>query len=288
MITTASPHGLVVGDVVTLPTLTGGAGLTASATQHYFVATVPSATTLTLSTGATKAGVSFTTDITGGTIKKVDVLKNGVVQRSFYIEKKFADLTKFLGYRGCTPDSMKLVFESKKNVTIEFGFKGARGGSTDASVATTTDAAGTAPIIKAGVSVGNIFINGAATSEAIKKIELDIALNAMEVDKVDSLYTGQHGYGELRVSAQLLVYLQSLELHDAMRANTPVSIEWTAGSVSGSTAGLYLFKIPSIVLKSSNPQASGKNTKVMSTIAGTAVYDSTNACALRVNRINGA
>lgn len=70
---TATAHGLVVGDTVTLPTLTGGTGATASATTRYFVATVPTANTFTL---VTEAGVAFTTssDITAGTLAKTENL----------------------------------------------------------------------------------------------------------------------------------------------------------------------------------------------------------------------
>lgn len=57
--TSASPHGLRVGDTVSISNLTGGTGATAGT---YTVATVPSATTFTLT------GVAYSTDITAGTL----------------------------------------------------------------------------------------------------------------------------------------------------------------------------------------------------------------------------
>lgn len=64
IITSATAHGLVVGDTVQFTTLNGGAGLTA-ATQ-YFVVAVP--TTTTFQVGATRGGsvIDFTTAITTG------------------------------------------------------------------------------------------------------------------------------------------------------------------------------------------------------------------------------
>jgi hypothetical protein len=59
VITTAVTHNLAVGDYVYVDGLTGGSGLTAGT---YTVATVPTATTLTLT------GVDFTTDISAGTL----------------------------------------------------------------------------------------------------------------------------------------------------------------------------------------------------------------------------
>lgn len=68
VITTATPHGMAVGDRVIFPTLTGGTGLTA-ATVEYFVATVPSTTTFTVSATLGGADADFTTAITAGTVR---------------------------------------------------------------------------------------------------------------------------------------------------------------------------------------------------------------------------
>jgi hypothetical protein len=65
----AVAHGLVVGDRVTFPTLTGGTGLTA-ATQVYYVKAVPSASTLTVSLTSGGAVVDITVDASAGTIAK--------------------------------------------------------------------------------------------------------------------------------------------------------------------------------------------------------------------------
>lgn len=66
--TTGSAHGYVVGDPVWFSGLTGGTGLTAN--QVYYVATVPSSTTFTVS--ATLGGSTFdhTTNITAGTVQR--------------------------------------------------------------------------------------------------------------------------------------------------------------------------------------------------------------------------
>ncbi len=66
--TTGSSHGYSVGDPVWFSGLTGGAGLTANTV--YYVASVPSATTFTVS--ATLGGASFdhTSNITVGTVQR--------------------------------------------------------------------------------------------------------------------------------------------------------------------------------------------------------------------------
>lgn len=69
VITADAAHGQVVNDRVQIASLAGGTGM---ADGYFFVKTVPSTTTLTLA--ATRGGdtVDFTSNITGGTIKKAD------------------------------------------------------------------------------------------------------------------------------------------------------------------------------------------------------------------------
>lgn len=73
IVTTATAHGLIVGDRVTFPTLTGGTGLTA-ATVAYHVVSVPSTTTLTVSATAGGSAVDVTVDATAGTIRRLENL----------------------------------------------------------------------------------------------------------------------------------------------------------------------------------------------------------------------
>lgn len=63
----AALHGLVVGDRVQLAGLTGGTGIAAG---FFYVKTVPSTTTFTLSATLGGATSAFSTDITAGTIKR--------------------------------------------------------------------------------------------------------------------------------------------------------------------------------------------------------------------------
>lgn len=68
---TATAHGLAVGDRVRFPALSGGENLTAD-TGRYYVVSVPSANTLTVSATVGGSAVNFTTDITDGSIQKYE------------------------------------------------------------------------------------------------------------------------------------------------------------------------------------------------------------------------
>lgn len=88
---TAAAHGLQVGDKIEFISLTGGAGL--STTPTYYVAAVPSSTSLKVATTKANAlagtAVNFTTDITAGSIRKLTTLA-GV----FLYQGKYSALTR--------------------------------------------------------------------------------------------------------------------------------------------------------------------------------------------------
>lgn len=69
IIDTTTAHGYAVGDTVSFPSLTGGAGLTARA-KYYVIAANLGAQTFQVSATPGGAAVNFTTDITAGTVRK--------------------------------------------------------------------------------------------------------------------------------------------------------------------------------------------------------------------------
>ena len=69
IIDTTAAHGLVAGDTVTFPTLTGGTGLTAGA-KYYVIAANLGAQTFQVSTTPGGSAVNFSADITAGTARK--------------------------------------------------------------------------------------------------------------------------------------------------------------------------------------------------------------------------
>jgi hypothetical protein len=66
---TLASHGFAVGDRVYLTVTTGGSGVSSG---YYFVRTVPTANTFTLSTSIGGATAAFSTDMTGATIRRAE------------------------------------------------------------------------------------------------------------------------------------------------------------------------------------------------------------------------
>ena len=116
IITTSAAHGLAVGDRVIFPTLTGGSGLTA-ATVAYFVKTVPSTTTFTISATAGGSTQGFTTDITAGTVRKYEDVQ-GIAVLPSAILVAFVPVTPTDGVREKLVDYREVTDES--GLTLQY------------------------------------------------------------------------------------------------------------------------------------------------------------------------
>ena len=106
----AALHGLAVGDRVIFPTLTGGTGLTA-ATTEYFVKTVPSTTTFTVSATLGGAELNITADATAGTVRRYENIAGMAVMPSAILIG-FAPVPPTDAIRGDLFDYQELVDDS--------------------------------------------------------------------------------------------------------------------------------------------------------------------------------
>lgn len=135
---TATAHGLAVGDRIIFPTLTGGTGITA-ATVAYFVKTVPTANTFTISATAGGATLNFTADITAGTVRKYEDIQGIAVLPSAIlvafvpviptdgVREKLVDYREITDESGLTLQYKRLAYEDTDEeaqaIECHYGFE---------------------------------------------------------------------------------------------------------------------------------------------------------------------
>lgn len=121
LVTTPVAHGLVVGEEVKVASVATTTGIVANTT--YFVKTVPSSTTLTLSATNGGSTLALTTDGTGGALSQVetDVDVIGFLRRETYT-----------GVTGDIPKHANVVWKG----TLKYSLIKAANGATDLSAAT--------------------------------------------------------------------------------------------------------------------------------------------------------
>jgi len=211
-----------------------------------------------------------------------DILKNGLLEKSFTLEKKFADKTLFQTFRGMVLNNLSLAIASRAVVTGRMYFIGkdaitaAVTAGTGAQVAATTTNNMTASANVAGLKEGG----SAMTGVYLKSINLNIANNMRGKDAVGQQALVGVGQGQFSVTGTMEAYFDSWALYEKFKNGTATSLEFQL--VDG-TKG-YTFLLPNLKFSDAKVNAAGNNQDVMLPLSFQALYDSTEACMLKITR----
>lgn len=114
---TLADHGFAVGDRVLFPALTGGSGLTA-ATVPYYVKTVPTTSTFTVSTSVGGSTATFTTDVTDGSVRLYENIQ-GLALLPSAILAAFSPIPPTDGIRKFLVDYQEMV-DPETGLTLQY------------------------------------------------------------------------------------------------------------------------------------------------------------------------
>ena len=240
----------------------------------------PTSTILTFEgtpfTGATGAG---------GAAVKVNTfrLTNGVVDRSFSIEREHADITQFFNFRGMRANKLSLSFSSGSIATGSFDFMGkdvVRGAATSMG---TSAASQTFGIMNAVSGVGNIYENGTAlTGTSIKSLTLDVDNSLRVQDAIGVLGAAGIGSGTLTVSGTMEVYLADGTMYDKFVNNTASSLSWSVVDTAGNG---YVFTLPNVKYSDAKVTGGSLNSDAMLSMPFTALMDATTLKTIIIDRV---
>jgi hypothetical protein len=238
-----------------------------------FKVTAKTSTTLTV---ANTTGVSETNSVAVITQK---MTRNGVLLRSWLLEKRFLDISKFQYFPGMRVGGAQLQVQSKAQVTGSFTFLGAQGIPSATTIGNASSTAkSTDKVINASSNVGQLTENGVAMSAIVKAFSLTINSNLRSQDVIGSKFPGGIGAGSVAVEGQIEVYFQDIALmqKDYDHTQTSFSIRLTdpAGKV-------MIITLPALELSEGSPIAGGKDTDVMAAYKMNCHYDPTTACTIQ-------
>ena len=221
----------------------------------------------------------------GGAAVKINTfrLTNGVVDRSFSIEREHADITQFFNFRGMKANKLSLSFSSGSIATGSFDFMGkdvVRGAATSMG---TSAASQTFGIMNAVSGVGNIYENGTAlTGTSIKSLTLDVD-NALRVqDAIGVLGAAGIGSGTLSVSGTMEVYLADGTMYDKFVNNTASSLSWSAVDTAGNG---YVFTLPNVKYSDAKVTGGSLNSDAMLSMPFTALMDAATLKTIIIDRV---
>jgi hypothetical protein len=203
-----------------------------------------------------------------------NILKNGITQKSFTIEKTFEGgaTDQYHRFTGCVANELSLAIQAKQVVTGSFGFiaKGASTGQAIISGATYT-AANSNPVINAAVNFASLAMTG-VTSPELTAINLKITNNLRRQAVVGSIDARGIGTGRFEVTGEIMAYFTNASMYDLFLAGTASSLTFALG---GASTKKYLFELANIKFEKGEIVAGGNDQDVMAKMTFRALYDGT-------------
>jgi len=212
-----------------------------------------------------------------------NVLKNGVTQKSFTLEKTFETGTtdQFHRFAGSVVNGMSLSMATNAVVTGSFDFLSKGVTSAQAEVATSTyNAATSAAVINAASNFASLAITG-ATSPALTALDLNITNNLGQQSQLGSLDARGIRTGRFEVTGNLTAYFENAELYELFLAGTGADLTFKLGGASSSN---YVFDVPTLKFSNGTVVAGGNDQDLLVNLDFQGLYDSGDAATLKVTR----
>jgi hypothetical protein len=217
-----------------------------------------------------------------------NVLKNGVVKRSFGIERAFLDIAKFHYFRGMTVNTLEIDAGSRKLVGITVGYMGTRVYESVASVAGAT--AITEPNDNSPIPSGptvQLFDSGGANIELndieTKQVKLNVARNLRIRDLVTQLESAEFGRGARDITVTLNAYFKNDGIYTGFLADEFFSLVYSLRDPVDDTKA-YRITLPRLKIPSMNPTSGGIETDVMLPITAKAFLDDAVGYSIMIER----
>ncbi len=234
----------------------------------------PTTTVITLDAST----VAIVVAATSGAALQSSRLSNGILERSFTVEKNFSDVTQFFAYRGQYVSKASLKFASGSLLEGSFSFMGK-----DAVCTSVTNLPGspvasqTYGIQNAVTGVGQLWEGGSPlVSTYIKSLDLSFDNNLRNQGAIGTLGPVGIGVGDFASTGSFQAYFANSALFNKFRNDVYTSL---CVSCQDSAGNGYVFTFPRIMLMSCKVTASGKNGDVMADFAFSSFADDANAVA---------
>lgn len=244
----------------------------------------PTATVLTFEgtpfTGATGVGGAAVT-------VSASRLVNGTNQKSFTIEKNFADIGQTLTYKGMTPDKLSLKLASGSILEGSLDFKGKDASRQVGSLLHATVTNSTSNAVMNGVNnVVNILEGGSVLAGTfIKSLTIDIGNNLRALDGIGFLGSVAVASGTIDVSGSIEFYFADGTIYDKFLQNSSSSLSFRVNDSAGNG---YVVTMPNIKYSGGKVTAGGINQDVMVSMNYTAIRDAVSGSSIIIDRAGAA
>lgn len=212
-----------------------------------------------------------------------NVLKNGVTEKSFTIEKTFetGGTDQYHRYAGSIVDSLDLSMAVDSIVTASFNVLCKGVSSAQAEIASSTyNAANSNDVINAASNFASLAITG-ATSPALLSLDLNIQNNLAQQRQLGSLDARGIRNGRFEVTGSLEAYFENEELFEMFLAGTATDLTFKLGGASSKN---YVIDLPNLKFETGEVVAGGNDQDLVIPLTFTGLYDASEAATLKITR----
>ncbi len=212
-----------------------------------------------------------------------DVLKNGITQKSFTLEKLFETgaTDQYFRYNGAVVNTFSLNVRAQEIVTGSFGFMAKGATLAQAAIAGATYAAApTQAVMNAGTDFASLTVSG-ATAPAIVGITLNTTNNLRQKPVVGSIDSYGLGAGRFQVSGSIEAYFENKDLMTMFLAGTATDLSFKLG---GPTEENYVFSVPRLKFDDAEVVAGANDQDVLARMNFVGLFDPTDGCSLKITR----
>jgi len=209
-----------------------------------------------------------------------NVLKNGITERFFTLEKGLTDIAQYIPYTGMMVSTMKIDIAPNKITTLELTFSG-KNESTPASTSIDPDAeyatgTGSEPFDTYSGSLKE----GGVVSSLITAINFTVDNGFSDGYAIGSASKAGIFAGRCNVSGTFSMYVQDFSVYSKFVNGTESSIQLTITDIDGKD---YIFLFPRIKFGGETPKITGEG-PIIQNVPFLALYDNTEACTLKITR----
>lgn len=188
--------------------------------------------------------------------------KNGNTLTTFYFEKLFADVSRYIGIYGAAINELELKFQANSPVMATFGLMAQKTGSLGASRGTGYTAPSTDPVMRSGADVAHVKLSGSAIAAAVRAMTIKIANGLKPTDQLTSDVPTAFQFGDFIVSGNLEAYFPDAAVYDVVEAEASAALEIKVQN----TAGAFVLNMPAARLHGGTPLITGQGGDVLMNI----------------------
>ncbi len=208
--------------------------------------------------------------------------RNGVTQRSFLIEKRFADITVFQQLRGQRANTLAMDVRNRSIITATFGFTGAQGLYTGATVAGSSVAAASNPALDSSSGVSFVNEAGVALVTPLFSLTLNLNNNRGYQPALANRFPIGIRFGTLELTGTVVAYFENVTLVNKFINHTPTSLAFKFVDINGKAQIYTFFRV--FFAEGTTP-VTGQNADVFLNLPFRASYDSVSGFGVQIDTL---